>query len=85
MVPATPDTYSEHGSAELCRLLTHSSNSKVWMEECTTFYEHLRNRGYPVKAIDSSFREVNWMQCEKLLELKANKTGGGAFLAQYRG
>ena len=71
--------------AELCRLLTHSSNPEVWMEECAIFYEHLRNRGYPVKAIDSSFREINWLQRRKLLELKPIKSGNEAFFAQYRG
>lgn len=55
------------------------------MEECAIFYEHLRNRGYPVKAIDSSFREINWLQRRKLLELKAIKSGNEAFFAQYRG
>ena len=31
--------------AEMQGLLTHSSNPLVWLEECRSFYEHLRNRG----------------------------------------
>jgi hypothetical protein len=34
-------------NAEMHRLLTHSSNPDVWLEECAVFYSHLRNRGYP--------------------------------------
>lgn len=71
--------------AELHRLLTHSSNPQVWLEECRTFYEHLRNRGYPVKAIDSSFREISWNQRRIMLEPKTAKTGNDAFFAEYSG
>ena len=36
--------------AEMQRLLTHSSNPSEWLEECSIFYEHLRERGYPAKG-----------------------------------
>ena len=73
--------------AELLRLRTHSSSPSVWLEECRTFYEHLRNRGYPSKAVDSSFREVNWNQRSTLLEPKgkAKRAGDDAFFLEYRG
>ena len=72
--------------AEVQRLLTHSSNPSVWLEECRIFYEHLRNRGYPVKAIDSTFRSINWNQRQKMLESKMLARGkNDAFCAQYSG
>ena len=72
--------------AELQRLLTHSSSPTVWLEECRIFYDHLRNRGYPVKAIDASFRSINWNQRRKMLEPKIRtKTCDDAFFARYRG
>ena len=72
--------------AELQRLLTHSSSPTVWLEECCRFYSHLRNRGYPVKAIDSSFRSVNWNQRRKMLEPNSgHRTCNDAFFARYRG
>ena len=52
------------------RLLTHSSSPTVWLEECRIFYDHLRNRGYPVKAIDASYSSINWNQRRKMLEPK---------------
>jgi hypothetical protein len=39
-------------------------------------YSHLRNRGYPSKAIHSTFRTVTWNQRSKMLELKKR----GAFV-----
>lgn len=72
--------------AEVQRLLTHSSNPSVWLEECRIFYEHLRDRGYPVKAIDSAFCSINWNQRRKMLEPKTRSGGNDdAFFAQYRG
>ena len=72
--------------AELQRLLTHSSSPTVWLEECRIFYDHLRNRGYPVKAIDASFRSVNWNQRRKMLEPKIRaKACDDTFFAKYRG
>ena len=71
--------------AELLRLLTHSSNPSVWLEECRIFYAHLRNRGYPAKAIDACFRGVDWNQRRKALEPKAKVRGDDdAFFVQYR-
>ena len=53
------------------RLLTHSSNTiVVWLEECDVFYQHLRNSGYPTKAIESAFRNIDWNQRSKMLESK---------------
>jgi hypothetical protein len=48
--------------AEMHRLLTHSSSPTVWLEECSVFYNHLRNRGYPTRAINSTFRAMKWNQ-----------------------
>ena len=71
--------------AELHRLLMHSSNPSVWLEECRVFYDHLRNRGYPVKAIDASFHAINWNQRRKILEPKMrNKANPDAFFERYR-
>ena len=66
------------------RLLTHSSSPAVWLEECAVFYSHLRNRGYPSKAIDSTFRTINWNQRSKMLEPK-KRVADDKFFAQYRG
>ena len=65
--------------AEVQRLLTHFSNPSVLLEECSIFYKHLQDRGYPVKAIDSTFRvcSSNWNQRRKMLEPKT-KSGGAA-------
>ena len=72
--------------AELQRLLTHSSSPTVWLEDCRIFYDHLRNRGYPVKAIDASFRSINWNQRRKMLEPKTRiKDCDDAFFSRYRG
>jgi hypothetical protein len=74
--------------AEMHRLLTHSSNPTVWLEECRFFYDHLRNRGFPAaaKAIDACFREIDWNQRRKMLEPR-NKTvqDDKGFFCQYRG
>jgi len=94
--PGTAYAYLPYGSyqarhvfrgwlkAEMHRLLTHSSNPDVWLEECATFYSHLRNRGYPSKAIDSTFRTINWNQPSKMLEPKKRMVDD-RFFAQYRG
>jgi hypothetical protein len=75
--------------AELLRLLTHSSNASVWLEECSIFYEHLRNRGYPAKAIDACFHNVNWNQRRKTLERTVEPAttvkDDDEFFVQYRG
>ena len=42
------------------RLLTHSSSPTAWLKECCFFYEHLLNRGYPAKAIDTCFLKIHW-------------------------
>ncbi len=42
------------------RLLTRSSSLDVWLEECGVFYSHLRNRGYPSKAVYSNFESVTF-------------------------
>ena len=66
------------------RLLTHSSSPAVWLEECAVFYSHLRNRGYPSKAIDATFRTINWNQRSKMLEPK-KRAADDHFFGQYRG
>ena len=71
--------------AEMHRLLTHSSSPAVWLEECRFFYEHLRNRGYPAKAINACFREINWNQRQKMLEPKKKKDTQDTFFTKYRG
>jgi hypothetical protein len=94
--PGTAYAYLPYGSyharhvfrgwlkAEMHRLLTHSSSPDVWLEECALFYSHLRNRGYPSKAIDATFRKVNWNQRSKMLEPK-KRVADDKFFAQYRG
>mmetsp|Transcript_40948 Transcript_40948/g.85450 ORF Transcript_40948/g.85450 Transcript_40948/m.85450 type:complete len:573 (-) Transcript_40948:730-2448(-) len=94
--PGTAYAYLPYGSyharhvfrgwlkAEMHRLLTHSSSPTVWLEECAVFYSHLRNRGYPSKAIDSTFRTINWNQRSKMLEPK-KRVADDKFFAQYRG
>ena len=44
------------------RNLTHSSSPIVWFEDCRFFYDHLRNRGYPAKAMSSLL--ASWNQSE---------------------
>ena len=70
--------------AEMHRLLTHSSNPDVWFEEITFFYNHLRDRGYPARAIDSTFRKFNWNQRRDMLKLKYH-TDNDKFFCQYQG
>ena len=72
--------------AELHRLLTHScSGPAVWLDECRIFYDLLCNRGYPVKAIDSSFRKVNWNQRRSLLEPRTKTEQDDSFFHEYGG
>jgi hypothetical protein len=93
--PGTAYAYLPYGSyharhvfrgwlkAEMHRLLTHSSSPTVWLEECAVFYSHLRNRGYPTRAIDSTFRAINWNQRSKMLEPRQH-AADDKFFAQYR-
>jgi hypothetical protein len=93
--PGTAYAYLPYGSyharhvfrgwlkAEMHRLLTHSSSPAVWLEECGLFYNHLRNRGYPTRAIDSTFRSINWNQRSKMLEPR-KRVADDKFFAQYR-
>ncbi len=48
------------------------------------FYSHLHNRGYPSKAIDSTFRTINGNQRSKMLVPK-KRVADHRFFAQYRG
>ena len=66
--------------AEMQRLLTHSSNPSVWLEECCIFYKHLRNRGFPARAPDSCFRNINWNQRCKMLEPRPKRRSGDDIL-----
>ena len=52
------------------RLLRHLKNVNIWLEECRKFFDHLRAMGYPVCAIDATFRRFSWNQRGKLLDLK---------------
>ena len=70
--------------AEMHRLLTHSSNINIWLEECHKFYDHLRARGYPARAIDATFRKVSWNQRSKLLEPKVTSKANN-FFTSYNG
>ena len=56
--------------AKMHRLLTHSSSPTVWLEKCSFFYEHLRNRGYPARAIEACFSKIEWNRQQKMLEPK---------------
>ncbi len=69
---------------EMHRLLTLSSKPDVsgWLEECAVFYSHLRNRGYPSKAIDSTFRTINWNQRSKMPK---KHMADNRLFARYRG
>jgi hypothetical protein len=50
------------------------------------FYEHLRNRCYPVTAINSTFSSINWSQRQKILGLQMPAEGNSdAFSAEYCG
>ena len=72
--------------AEMQRLLTHSSNPWVWLEECSIFYEHLGERGYPAKAIDSCFLGFNWNQGHNMLAPQPMKRcDDDSFFDQYQG
>ena len=44
------------------------SNVNIWLEECRKFYDHLLARGYPGRAIDTTFRKVSLIQQSKLLD-----------------
>ena len=70
--------------AEMHRLLTHSSNLDVWLKEITVFCNHLRERGYPVRAIDSVFKEINWNQRAKMLQPREHQEKD-TFFSQYKG
>jgi hypothetical protein len=70
--------------AEMHRLLTHSSNPDVWLKEITVFYNHLRERGYPVRAIDSAFKEINWNQRERMLKPRKRQEKNMFFLSVQR-
>ena len=86
--PTDPTMHFFRGwlKAEMQRLLTHSSCPSVWLEECSIFYEHLRNRGYPARAIDSCFRGFNWNQRRSMLAPKLRKlSDDDSFFDQYRG
>jgi hypothetical protein len=48
------------------------------------FYSHLRNRGYPSRAIDSTFHTINWNQQSKMLEPK-KRVADDTFFAWFRG
>jgi hypothetical protein len=82
MDPTTRGTSFE--KAEMHMLLTHSSNPTIWLEECAAFYSHLRNRGYPSRAINATFRKVNWNQRSKMLEPRKREQDDDKFFAQYR-
>ena len=72
--------------SQMQRLLTHSSCTSVWLEECSIFYVHLCNRGYPARAIDSCFWGFNWNQQRKMLVAKLRKrSDDDSFFNQYRG
>ena len=68
-------------------LLTHSSSPTVWLKECSFFYEHPSNRGYPAnlcaKAINACFSKINWNQRQKLLEPKKRKDVQDTFFTKY--
>lgn len=70
--------------AEVQRLLTHSSTPEIWMKEVRCFYEHLRARGYPAKAIRSTFAEVSWNQRKAILDTKRQRKNE-SFFQTYRG
>ena len=65
--------------AEMHRLLTHSSNINIWLEECHKFYNHLRARSYP-----ATFRKVSWNPRSKLLEPKVTSKADN-FFTLYNG
>ena len=69
--------------AEMHRLLTHSSNVNIWLEECHKFYYHLRARTYPAHALDVTFRKVAWNQRIYLLEPKVTSKATTLHLVQW--
>ena len=69
--------------AEMHRLLTHSRNINLWLEECHKFYDHRQARVYPASAIDAAFCKVSWNQRSKLLEPITSKADN--FFTLYNG
>ncbi len=51
---------------------------------CAVLYSHLHNRGCPSKAIDSTFRTVDWSQRSKMLGPRKGAADDRLF-AQHRG
>ena len=54
-------------TAEILRLLTHSSELEIWKQEGTFFYHHLRARGYPRWHLAAVFERVTWAQRTRIL------------------
>ena len=46
---------------------------------CHKFYDHLRARGYPARAMDATFRKVTLNQRSKLLEPKVTSKAEAFF------
>ena len=70
--------------AEMHRLLTHSSNTNIWLEECHKFYYHMLARGYLACFIDATFSKVSWNQLSKLLEPKVTSKANNFFTLEGR-
>ena len=76
--------FSGRIQAEMQRLLTHSSYPSVWLKECSKFYCHLSNRGYPSWAINFCFRSFHWNQLWNMLIPKTTmQSGTDSLFHQY--
>mmetsp|Transcript_17042 Transcript_17042/g.46744 ORF Transcript_17042/g.46744 Transcript_17042/m.46744 type:complete len:257 (+) Transcript_17042:1173-1943(+) len=79
-------TFKARLKAEVVRLLTHSCNANQWLYECRTFYEHLRARGYPTKAIQEAFHNVCWNDRRRYLYKPPNPSPANEqFFTNYKG
>jgi hypothetical protein len=54
-------------TAEILRLLTHSSELEIWKQEGAFFYHHLRARGYPRWHLAAVFERVTWARRTRIL------------------
>ncbi len=68
--------------AEMQRLLTHSSQGPGRGLARGFLCRHLRKRGSPTRAIDSTFRSIKWKQRNKMREPR--KRADDKLLVRYR-
>lgn len=70
-------------TAEILRLLTHSSELEIWKQEGAFFYHHLRARGYPRWHLTAVFARVTWARRTQILKGRP-KSNNNEFFETYR-